>query len=80
MGERVRAQIGSALPDRERQGAPSPVAAPTEEDSMSVVIRELVFGWEASLTRATTMDASMLFAMRTCTHDADSPAENRLVP
>ena len=44
MGERVRAQIGSALPDGERQGAPGPGHA-TEEDSMSVVIRELVFGW-----------------------------------
>ena len=44
MGERVRAQIGSALPNGERQGAPGPGHA-TEEDSMSNAIRELVFGW-----------------------------------
>ena len=44
MGGRVRAQIGSALPDAERQGAPGPELT-TEEDSMSVMIRELVFGW-----------------------------------
>ena len=41
MGERVRAQIGSALPNGERQGAPSPVRG-TEEESMSIGIRELV--------------------------------------
>jgi hypothetical protein len=44
MGGRVRAQIGSALPDGERQGAPGPGLA-TEEDSLSNAIRELVFGW-----------------------------------
>ena len=44
MGERVRAQIGSALPAGEKQGAPSSGHA-TEEDSMSSAIRELVFGW-----------------------------------
>lgn len=44
MGERVRAQIGSALPDGERQGAPGPELA-TEEDSMSSAIRELVLRW-----------------------------------
>ena len=44
MGRRVRAQIGSTLPDGERQGAPGP-GHPTEEESMSTMIRELVFGW-----------------------------------
>jgi len=44
MGGRVRAQIGSTLPDGERQGAPAP-GHPTEEESMSTMIRELVFGW-----------------------------------
>jgi hypothetical protein len=44
MGERVRAQIGSALPNRERQGAPGP-GHETDEESMSIGIRELVMGW-----------------------------------
>jgi hypothetical protein len=44
MGGRVRAQIGSTLPDGERQGAPCP-GHPTEGESMSTMIRELVFGW-----------------------------------
>ena len=44
MGERVRAQIGSALPNGERQGAPGP-GHETEEESMSIGIRELVLGW-----------------------------------
>jgi hypothetical protein len=44
MGERVRAQIGSALPDGERQGAPGPGHV-TDEESMSIGIRELVIGW-----------------------------------
>ena len=44
MGGRVRAQIGSALPDG--QGAPGPELA-TEEDSMSNAIRELVWGGQS---------------------------------
>ena len=44
MGERVRAQIGSALPDGERQGAPGP-GHETDEESMSSGMRELVMGW-----------------------------------
>ena len=44
MGERVRAQIGSALPNGERQGAPGPGHG-SEEESMSIGIRELVLGW-----------------------------------
>src|SRR6187200_1198377 len=44
MGERVRAQIGSALPDAERQGAPGPVRRAGEE-SMSIGIRNLLLAW-----------------------------------
>ena len=44
MGERVRAQIGSALPNGERQGAPSPVDR-TGEESMSIGIRNLLLAW-----------------------------------
>ena len=44
MGGRVRAQIGSAMPDGERQGAPSPVRG-TEEESMSIGIRNLLLAW-----------------------------------
>ena len=47
MGERVRTQIGSALPTREGQGAPGP-GHEVEDDSMSVGIRELVVGWGGS--------------------------------
>jgi len=44
MGERVRAQIGSALPDGERQGAPGPVQR-TGQESMSIGIRNLLLAW-----------------------------------
>jgi hypothetical protein len=44
MGERVRTQIGSALPFGERQGAPGP-AREVDEESMSMGIRSLLLGW-----------------------------------
>jgi hypothetical protein len=44
MGGRVRAQIGSALPDGKRQGAPGP-GHTTEEESMSIGIRNLLLAW-----------------------------------
>ena len=45
MGERVRAQLGSALPNGERQGAPGRPVQEVDEESMSTGIRELVLGW-----------------------------------
>ena len=44
MGERVRTQIGSALPFGERQGAPGP-AREVGEESMSMGIRTLILAW-----------------------------------
>jgi hypothetical protein len=46
MGERVRTQLGSALPpgEKETQSAPSPVGDVIEE-SMSIGIRALLLDW-----------------------------------
>jgi len=44
MGGRVRAQIGSALPDGERQGAPDHAHGVARE-SMSMGIRNLLLAW-----------------------------------
>ena len=44
MGERVRSQLGSALPIEERQGAPDPGHG-IEGESMSMGIRNLLLAW-----------------------------------
>ena len=46
MGERVRTQLGSALPlgEQETQSAPSP-GRDADEESMSIGIRALLLGW-----------------------------------
>ena len=44
MGERVRSQLGSALPFGESQGAPDPGHG-IDEESMSTGIRNLLLGW-----------------------------------
>jgi hypothetical protein len=44
MGERVRTQVGSAVPFGERQGAPGP-AREVERESMSLGIRNMLLAW-----------------------------------
>ena len=50
MGERVRTQLGSALPFGETQSAPSP-GGDADEESMSVGIRSLLLGWGGKTER-----------------------------
>ena len=44
MGEKVRTQLGIALPFGERDGAPTP-AHEVHEESMSMGIRNLLLAW-----------------------------------
>ena len=44
MGERVRSQLGSAMPHRERQGAPD-ARHGIDGESMSMGIRNLLLAW-----------------------------------
>jgi hypothetical protein len=50
MGERIRTQLGSALPPGETQSAPSP-PGDADEESMSMGIRSLLLGWGGKTER-----------------------------
>jgi len=77
MGERVRAQLGSALPGREQQGAPGPEGV---EESMPMGIRELVLGWGGQSEPRD--DEERLAALRRgrLTHDTQATRSDRVVP
>ena len=79
MGERVRAQLGSALSSEERQGAPGPEHE-VDEESMSMGIRELVLGWGGQSEPHD--DDERLAALRRgrSTHDTQDPRGNRVLP
>ena len=80
MGERVRAQLGSALPNGERQGAPGRPVQEVDEESMSTGIRELVLGWGGQ--SEPDDDEERLAALRRgrLTHETQSSEGNRVLP
>ena len=79
MGERVRAQLGSALPSGERQGAPGPEHE-VDDESMSMGIRELVAGWAGQSDSQD--DEERLAALRRgrLTHETQSSDGNCVLP
>jgi len=79
MGERVRAQLGSALPSGERQGAPGPEHE-VDDESMSMGIRELVVGWAGQSDSQD--DEERLAALRRgrLRHETHDPRGDRVLP